>query len=1077
MRGCSACGTENPDIARFCLGCGKPLEAQAPPEEERKPVTALFVDIVGSTSRAETLDPENVLALLEPYYARLRHELERFGGTVEKFIGDAVVAVFGAPAVHEDDAERAVRAAFAVVEAIDRLNEEDSSRDLKVRVGVTTGDAIVSLGAHSGEGRGLAWGDVLNTAARIQSAAPVNGILVGNETYHETVSAVEYRRRDSIEAKGKAEPVRVWEAVRLREKRALPRLGTPLLGRGAELERLVGLWTTVCAGQEPALGVVLGQAGVGKTRLLAEVTEHAATTGSVFTGHCLSYGEGITYWPVVEIVREAAGIQHGDELATVSGKLGALLERLPVTDTDQLRTIAAALANLVGSPQTPEGTYLSSEIAQAELHWGIRRFFQLHAVERPLVVVFEDLHWAEPTLLDLLAYLVEEREGGPILVLGTGRPELQEVRPAWFVDSPHQLGIPLEPLAVSDGEALLRELLAEHGVPSQSAIDTLLARSGGNPLFLEETVRMLVESGVLTDGEAGGELEDVPVPTSLQALIGSRLDGLPGEQKRLAQHASVAGSIFWSGAVSHLVQKGDGVDAGLTSLQARDVVRSHDVSTVAGEREWSFRHALIRDVAYGRLPKGRRAGLHVRFAEWVSALRSMGEDFVEIVAHHLEQACLLARDVSRADVSPPVSDAVAALVRAAEKAERREGNREADRFYARAIELFGADEEEQALELRLRRARVTTSLGEFRPAREALLAVTDGSQRLGRSDLRCGALLALAKIDWIQGLAADARPRLLEASSLAGELGDPALRVRAAFLSANVHAWFDGDADAAIRELLVGLALAEELDDRLLRIEGHMVLGTVYSNYGRLADAQHQYEVARALAGQSGSSRDEARATALLAYVLYYRGDVVHAEELALQALDWLERTGDTDLRLQTLRLLSRFALLRDDLTLAEQRLQEVLPIALEFGGWLVIDTYRFLVELLVRQERMEEARELCAFARRDVSPEDPYARASHLIAEALVLAADHDGEAARRSFTEALGLLTEHQLLIDLAEAQVVFSRILLGLGEEQDAVAQLASARQTFAQVGAPNPLAAIERELIEAAGRRARPDTPAA
>ena len=235
MRACSACGTENPDIARFCLACGSPLEAQAPPEEERKPVTALFVDIVGSTSRAEELDPENVLALLEPYYARLRHELERHGGTVEKFIGDAVVAVFGAPAVHEDDAERAVRAAFAVVDAIHRLNEEDPSRDLKVRVGVTTGDAIVSLGAHSGEGRGFAWGDVLNTAARIQSAAPVNGILVGNETYYETLSAVEYRRRDSIEAKGKAEPVRVWEAVRLREKRARPpaRNAAPRSGRRA----------------------------------------------------------------------------------------------------------------------------------------------------------------------------------------------------------------------------------------------------------------------------------------------------------------------------------------------------------------------------------------------------------------------------------------------------------------------------------------------------------------------------------------------------------------------------------------------------------------------------------------------------------------------------------------------------------------------------------------------------------------------------------------------------------------------------------------------------------------------------
>ena len=270
----------------------------------------------------------------------------------------------------------------------------------------------------------------------------MNGILVGNETYYETLSAVEYRRRDSIEAKGKAEPVRVWEAVRLREKRARPRLGTPLLGRDAELERLVGLWTRVCEERAPAIGLVLGQAGVGKSRLLAEVTARAAKTGSVLTGRCLSYGEGITYWPVLEIAREAAGIVHGDELAAVTGKLGALLERLPLADMDQLRTIAAALANLIGTPHTPEGTYLSSEISQAELHWGIRRFFQLHAVERPLVVVFEDLHWAEPTLLELIAYLIEDRAGGPILVLGTGRPELHDARPEWFVESPHHVEYP-----------------------------------------------------------------------------------------------------------------------------------------------------------------------------------------------------------------------------------------------------------------------------------------------------------------------------------------------------------------------------------------------------------------------------------------------------------------------------------------------------------------------------------------------------------------------------------------------------------------------------------------------------------
>ena len=1063
MQICPNCGEENPLKFRLCGYCGTALVAGDRPEEERKPVTALFVDIVGSTSRAENLDPEEVLAVLERYYARLRHELEYFGGTVEKFIGDAVVAVFGAPAAHEDDPERAVRAGFAVVDAIRKLNEEDPSRELRVRVGIATGDAIVALGTRSGEGKGLAWGDVLNTAARIQSAAPVDGVLVGDETYRQTVRAIEYRSHDPIEAKGKAERVPVWEAVRPSADRRRPQPGTPLVGRHAERERLLALLQSSYERRQPALGVLLGPPGIGKSRLLAEAEEEVQRTGSVYSGRCLSYGEGITYWPVVEIVSEAAGIAHGDENDEVSAKLGRLLERLPTQDQDQLRTIAAALANLVGVPRTPQGTYAAAEISQNELHWGIRRLFQLLAVERPLLVVFEDLHWADPTLLELIDYVVEDEKGGPIVVLATGRPEVEEQRPSLGAESDRRLVLRLEALAGAEGEALLRDLLASHGVSAPRNVDTLLTKSAGNPLFLEELVQMLVESGTLAHN-GGVDLEDVPVPTSLRALIGSRLDGLPADHKRLAQHASVAGTVFWSGAVAHLEQK-DNVTSGLESLEARDVVRAHDVSTMAGDREWSFKHVLIRDVAYERLPKSRRAGLHVRFAEWVSALRSAGEEFVEIVAHHLEQACQLARQVSRTDVEAPVEEAVAALVRAAEKAERREGHREAHRFYERALDLLDADAAERALELRLRRGRMEVFLGEFRAAREDLLTVAEQAQSLRRRDLRCEALLALANIDYKQGLAADFRPRLLEAAALAAELENPALRARAAFQAAHLHAWFDSDAEAAIRELTVALALAEELDDRLLRIEGHMMLGTVYSNYGRLAEAQDQYEVARTLATGTGSVRDDARATALLAYILHYRGDLEHAETLALEALDRLERTGDTYLQLQTVRLLARFALLRDDLGLAERRLRQALPIALEFGGWIVIDIYRYLIELHLREGRLDEARELSEFARRDVPADDAYARASQLIAAALVLAAEGEPASARRSFMEALGLLTEHQLLIDLAEAQIVFSRFLRGVGEHDDAVAQLASARQTFLQVGAPNPLATLERELAEA------------
>src|SRR5712692_2445323 len=754
---CPSCSTENPEIARFCLACGAELAPAPPPEEERKPVTSVFVDIVGSTSRAEQLDPEDVLHLLEPYYARLRGRLEQHGGTVEKYIGDAVVAVFGAPGAHEDDPERAVRAGLAILEAIDELNEEDPTRGLRVRVGIATGEAIVSLAARQGESLGVAWGDVLNTAARIQSAAPINGVLVGEETYRASEHTIEYRPHEAIVAKGKSQPVAVWQAVGVRDEPQRKRASvSPFVGRRAELERVLSLWERVRTGARPALAMLVGPPGIGKSRLTAEIESRASEDGDVLTGHCLSYGEGITYWPVVDVVKHAAGIRRSDDDDAASAKLAGLLRRLPTSDADQLRTVAAALANLLAIATTPEGTYTTSQISQSELHWGIRRFLELLAANRPLLLVFEDLHWAEPTLLDLLEFLLDG--DAPYLLLGSGRPELRDARPSLVADGERRAAFELAPLTDTESAALLSELLGEQGVVPGGPLETLLKNAGGNPLFLEETVRMLIDSGLLdAAGRPIGEgMEALPVPKSLQALIGSRLDGLPADDKRIAQHASVAGTVFWSGAVAHLLAVDTLPEPSLASLERRDVVRAQPQSSIEDEREWAFKHIVIRDVAYGRLPKGRRARLHVRFADWVTALPGQDE-FVEILAYHLEQACRLALQIERA---------VEALARAAEKAEGREGTREAERFYARALDLVSDDRSEAALELRLRRGRTQMILGELRPARDHLIALAEDAAALGRYDLRSAALVALANIDSKQGRLDDARPRLVEAAAL-----------------------------------------------------------------------------------------------------------------------------------------------------------------------------------------------------------------------------------------------------------------------------------------------------------------------
>jgi class 3 adenylate cyclase len=633
MRICSSCGTENPEQARFCLGCGSPLTEAPPaaaPSEERKVITAIFVDLVGSTARSEQLDPEDVKALVAPYHTRVRAELERHGGTFEKFSGDAVLALFGSPKAHEDDPERAVRAALAVQAAMTELNAEDEWLDLQIRVGVHTGEALVMLGARPSEGEWSAAGDVLNTAARIQSAAPVNGILVGESTYEATRDVFEYREGEAVAAKGKAEPVRVWEALGVKEAAYAPAAdAVTFVGREREAAVLQELWSRAIAERRPGLVAIVGPPGIGKSRLLAEFAQHAALEGRVYWGRCLSYGEGITYWPVTEIVRSAAGILQGDSRETIAGKLEGFLGTLPTDDLDELRTIAAGLSNLTGIPTTPRGTYAAAQISQGELHWGIRRMLQLLASEEPTALILEDLHWAEPTLLELIAYIVAGEDDAPLAIVASTRPELAETSPGFLNAEGRRQTLELDTLDRETAAALLADLLGDRSLAETPFAETLIANAGGNPLFLEETVRMLRDRG-LVDAERwrSEEVGELPVPTSVQGLISSRLDRLDGADKRLAHNAAVVGAIFWAGAVGHLgAQDGRSPDPrqGLETLEQRDFVLHSDASTIAGEDEYAFKHSLRRDVAYGQIPKGRRAELLVRFSDWIEALQLSGE--------------------------------------------------------------------------------------------------------------------------------------------------------------------------------------------------------------------------------------------------------------------------------------------------------------------------------------------------------------------------------------------------------------------------------------------------------------------
>jgi class 3 adenylate cyclase len=484
---CPHCGAENPERAKFCNECAAPLAEQpteAPVQEERKVVSVLFCDLVGFTAASEHADPEDVRARIRPYHARLREEIERYGGTVEKFVGDAVMAAFGAPVAHEDDAERAVRAGLAILDAIVELNEADPDLELQVRVGINTGEAVVALGARPEQGEGIVTGDVVNTASRLQGAAPVGGVAVGEQTFRATERVFEYEPLEAVSVKGKAEPLALWRA-----KAARSRFGTditrqhasPLVGRELERPLVIGTFERAAQQRSCQLVCVVGEPGVGKSRLCMELFGYLEGRPGLVRwrqGRCLPYGEGIALWALGEIVKAEAGILESDPPDLAAAKLDGALPR---ADPD-LAWLRARLLPLVGAGGEPA--------SQEESFTAWRRVLESWAAERETVLVFEDLHWADEALLLFLEHLADWSEGVPLLVLCTARPELYEQHPAFGANARNAQRINLAPLSDEETARLLSALLERVVLPAGTQ-RLLLERAGGNPLYAEEFVRLL----------------------------------------------------------------------------------------------------------------------------------------------------------------------------------------------------------------------------------------------------------------------------------------------------------------------------------------------------------------------------------------------------------------------------------------------------------------------------------------------------------------------------------------------------------------------------------------------------------
>jgi len=647
---CSRCARENPDDARFCNACGSPLEAEPRTREERKIVTAVFVDLVGSTARAERLDPEDVRAVLRRYHETLRRELERYGGTVEKFIGDAVVAVYGAPTAHEDDPERAVRGALAARESIAALNDRDDTLDLHVRVGVTTGEALVALDARAAEGESMVAGDVMNTAARIQSAAPVDGILVGDSTHRATERVIVYREHQPVEAKGKAEPVGVWEAVEALGRVTGPGeddASSPLVGRENERALLLGAFARARVERSPQLVTLVGVPGIGKSRLVVELREAAAEDDEIITwryGRCLPYGDGVTFWALGEIVKAQAGIRENDSASTAADKLGrAVADSVPEADR---RWVEPSLRPLVG--------LVSEDVALAdrreELHAGWRLFLEALAEQRPLVVVIDDLQWADDGLLEFVDELVDLVEGVPLLVVCCARPELLERRPGWGGGKRNALTVSLGPLGEGAVARLVESLLGRDPADADLRAN-VVELAAGNPLYAEELVRMRT---------SGGDLSGLP--DTVLGIVTARVDLLPDAEKELLRDAAVMGGVVWSDGLQAVSTREPGeVGDLLRSLGRKEFLRRERQSAVAGATQHAFVHSLVRDAVYAQLPRPDRIDRHVRVARWIESLpEDRREDRAELLAHHYVEAIELSRSagLDSAELIPAASSAL-----------------------------------------------------------------------------------------------------------------------------------------------------------------------------------------------------------------------------------------------------------------------------------------------------------------------------------------------------------------------------------------------------------------------------------
>jgi predicted ATPase/class 3 adenylate cyclase len=1049
VRVCPNCGEENSDRFRLCGFCGAALGPPLPPQEVRKTVTIVFSDLQGSTSLGESVDSESLRELMNRYFAEMRGVLERHGGVVEKYIGDAIMAVFGLPRVHEDDALRAVRAAADMQQALVRLNEELEAHwgvRLAARVGVNTGEVVAG---DPSAGQRLATGDAINVAARLEQAAPEMQVLIGEQTYRLVRHRVEVEPLEPLAVKGKSGrvPAYLLLAVHRADHVVVDARSTQIVGRALESARLIQEFELAVSTRSCALITIVGEAGLGKSRLIEEFAQVVGSEARVLRGRCLAYGRGITFWPLVEIVGRAAEIGEDDSPDTALAKLRALLGD---------DAAAADAADRVGSAIGLSERQFPLE----EVFWGTRKLLQQLARQRPLIVVFEDIHWAEAALLDLVERVAGTAADAPLLLVCAARPDLAERRPGWL-GRPGASVVELAPLSGEQSALVIDNLLGD-GTIDEQARAAIVAASDGNPLFAEQLLSMLIDDGYLRrdDGRwvRARDLTQLAVPPTIQALLAARLDLLAREERAVIEPAAVVGGVFQMTAVGALVAEPlrDAVPVHLGSLQGKQLIEAAR-NTVPDDDLWfRFHHILIRDAAYQGLLKRTRAALHERFANWGEAVyreRDRGVEYEEILGYHLEQAHRYLAELG------PLDDHGRAV-----------GVRAAERLGAAGRRAFARADMSAAANL-LRRAAAL--LPAAHPARlgllpslgEALMEIgefpwailfLDEAVELTRDQPRLHAdaiftrLLVRHHVEenlerWREEVTREAErliPMLQEQRADA-ELAK-AWRMLG-FVHGSVARY--GEAAAAVQEAVEHARRAKDA-----RQEARMASNYIQAALYGPTPAAEAIEQCERLAAEGLNDRQaEALVLCCLAQLRAMQGDFERARELVQVARTLLDDLGIIVLAAWTAMHWARIELLAGDLETAEQELRRATDTLIGLGErYLLPPIAALLAQVVYERGRPDEAEELSRTAEELAAEDDVEAQTLWRSVRAKVLAGRDSVEEAELLAREAVRLIRTTDALGWQADALLDLAEVLRRSGRRDETRVVAIEARELYAGKG---------------------------